>query len=71
MQTKKHSILETVANVGSGFIIVWILSLIIVPMFDSKNFSAFDGFILTSIFTISSVIRSYTWRRTFNHWSKL
>lgn len=69
MQTKKHSILETIANLATGFCVAWILAQFVIPLFDSKNFSVFDGFVLTTIFTVVSAIRSYTWRRAFNRWA--
>ena len=66
MQTKKHSFWEVCANAVSGFIIAWAVGQLVIPLFNSKDFSYFDGFLITCIFTIVSMIRSYIWRRIFN-----
>ena len=69
MQSRKHSIAETVLNTLSGFIISWVMTLIVLPWFGS-NITAGQGFIITVIYTIVSVIRSYFWRRLFNRLHK-
>ena len=66
MQTKRHSLLEQVLNVGSGFILsslVW--QFIIIQCWDIHT-SFSENLQITSVFTIVSVIRGYIWRRLFN-----
>ncbi len=65
-QSKKSSILEVVCNTGTGFIIAWMLSMYLLPLFETKNLNYSDGFFITMIYTIVSVCRSYIWRRFFN-----
>ena len=57
MQTKRHSLLEQVPNVGSGFILIrwWDI-----------HTSFGENLQITSVFTIVSIIRGYVWRRLFN-----
>ena len=66
MQTKRHSLLEQVLNVGSGFILsslVW--QFVIIKWWGiHTNFS--ENLQITSVFTIVSIIRGYVWRRLFN-----
>lgn len=69
MQSRKHSIIETFLNTLSGFIISWVLTLLIMPLF-GWEVSAAQGFNLTMIFTVISVTRSYFWRRLFNRLHK-
>ena len=69
MQSRKHSILETVLNTLSGFIISWIMTLLVLPLF-GFNVTAGQGFTITVIYTIVSVVRSYFWRRLFNRLHK-
>jgi hypothetical protein len=71
IQTKLESFGEQVLNVGSGFIIsysVWIF--IVQPLLDKGVLQLDDAFYITAIFTITSVIRGYCWRRAFNYWSE-
>ena len=63
-QSKLVSLIETLCNIGSGFIlslIVWqILAYFLgIPMPLSTNV------LITSIFTVVSITRSYLWRRFF------
>lgn len=70
--TETHSsFTEQVLNVGSGYILSLLLWLyIIVPVLDVQTSMA-DNIIITSSFTVLSVIRGYIWRRVFNSNSKL
>lgn len=66
MQTKRHSLLEQVLNVGSGFILsslVW--QFVIIQWWDIHT-SFSENLQITSVFTIVSIARGYVWRRLFN-----
>lgn len=66
-QTKLVSFIESIVNIGSGFfvaLLLWIL--LVTPLWDIQV-KFIDNFLITIIFTIVSVIRSYFWRRFFNH----
>ena len=69
-QSKLESSIESTMNIASGFIIsyfVWML--VIVPLTKSGYLQvgpAGDAFIITCIFTVTSWLRSYFWRRYFN-----
>lgn len=66
MQSKKESGIEVAFNIGTGFIISWALTLYLLPLYQTDQLTKYDGFEITMIYTIVSVIRSYTWRRFFN-----
>ena len=66
MQSRRESIVEITLNIGSGFIIAWILTMLILPWFGFKAVTVKDGFWITMIFTVVSIVRSYIWRRLFN-----
>lgn len=67
MQSKKQSLIESVSNVSSGLILSWITwRLIITPIFKIYPSNS-DIFIISLIFTIISIIRSYVLRRLFNN----
>ncbi len=66
-QTKLESLIEAALNVLSGFLISLIFwSLVIVPIF-YLEVTTKDNILITSLFTLISVIRSYLWRRFFNN----
>lgn len=66
MQSKKHSALEAIIGTAVGFAISWaLLTFVISPLFHLKtNYS--EDFLITCIFTVASVLRSYGVRRFFN-----
>jgi len=66
-QSKKHSLVEQLLNVGSG----WLLSLLvwtflIAPIYNLPT-TFVDNLGITVIFTFISIIRGYFWRRYFNN----
>lgn len=71
-QSRAGSLLEATLNTLSGFIVsylVWML--VAAPLFNIPvNHS--DTFWITVLFTAVSVVRSYVWRRVFvnNFWRK-
>ncbi len=65
MQTRRQSIVETIANYVSGFIIAWLMNRYLLPLFGFRVNNA-QASALTTIFTAVSVIRSYVCRRIFN-----
>ena len=65
MQTQWESFMETALNTASGFAISWLLTTWVLPMYGFAV-STSQGFQITCIFTVISILRSYLWRRTFN-----
>ena len=65
-QSRIESMIETILNVGSGFVlslVFWIW--VIMPYFHLElRFMQNVG--LTCAFTVLSVVRGYIWRRVFN-----
>lgn len=65
-QTKLESFIEASANTASGFIVSYVFWIVaVVPLFHLEVSHA-DNFLITCMFTVLSVIRSYLWRRFFN-----
>lgn len=64
-QSKKASLMESVLNVASGYVISIIAGKLIYPLFGLPVTNTQLGSI-TAIFTIIGVVRSYFWRRVFN-----
>jgi len=65
MQTKLHSLFESLANVIIGFVVAFITQLIVFPMY-GLPVSLGQNVGITCIFTVVSVLRSYLVRRLFN-----
>lgn len=66
-QTKVESRIEATANIGSGFLIslaVW--AWCVAPLIKHDILTIDNTVIITTIFTVTSWLRSYYWRRFFN-----
>ena len=65
MQSKKHSIIESVTNTVIGLVTSFIIQLIIYPLLDIPV-SINQNIIITLVFFTVSIIRGYLIRRLFN-----
>ena len=65
MQSKKHSIIESVANTLIGLVTSFLIQLIIYPLLDILV-SINQNIIITLVFFTVSIIRGYLIRRLFN-----
>lgn len=65
MQTRKHSLLESITNIAIGYTIALLSQLIIFPIFNT-HIPLSDNILITFYFTIISLVRSYLLRRWFN-----
>jgi len=63
-QSKLVSAVESVLNIGSGFIISMAMWQYLAPLL-GYNITIAENLQLTSVFTLVSIIRSYAWRRIF------
>ena len=64
-QSKRASLLESLFNTFSGFLISLIVGYFLYPYFGMQQ-SWGDSFWITVIFTIISIVRNYGSRRLFN-----
>jgi len=65
MQSKRHSIIETLVSTAIGFIVSLILVNIVLPIYNFPvNLGQSIG--ITVIFTVASILRGYCVRRSFN-----
>ncbi|OJJ21101.1 hypothetical protein BKI52_11055 [marine bacterium AO1-C] len=65
MQTKRQSLVETLLNVGIGFVITMVSFYIVFPVLGIESNPA-KNTLLTIYFTILSIARNYFLRRHFN-----
>lgn len=66
-QSRKHSMYEAIINVVVGFSINFLLNMLVFPLF-GWHITAAQNFALGVIYTVISILRSYTLRRAFNRW---
>lgn len=66
MQTRAFSLLEQVANIGSGYIIALLLWHYVVTPYLGIPYSLTDNLVITTMFTVVSLLRGYVWRRVGN-----
>ena len=67
-QSRLESGIESTLNIASGFIISWLVWVFVVPLlFASIDTSdAVQSFSIVTVFTVTSWLRSFVWRRYFN-----
>jgi hypothetical protein len=65
-QHRMDSFMESLCNIAVGFIISWCVWVwVVAPLFNYHN-DAGTSFLITSIFTVTSLIRQYVLRRVFD-----
>lgn len=69
MQSKKHSLIESFANVIIGYSISLISNILVFPLFDIHTTLSIN-LKIGGVFTIVSIARSYFLRRLFNLFHK-
>ena len=65
-QSKKHSMLESVANVAVGFLLAFATQTLVFPFF-GVYLQPIENLAIAVVFTVISVLRSYYMRRFFNY----
>jgi hypothetical protein len=68
MQSKRLSLIEVLANIGTGFIISALLQQFVIGPIYNLPTSVSQNLEITIIFTVISVVRSYAFRRLFNRY---
>lgn len=69
MQTKKQSVIESLTNIGVGYLISLFSLFVIFPILGIES-STGKNIIITLYFTLISFLRSYILRRYFNKKTK-
>lgn len=67
MQSRIESTIETLINVTTGFGVSWGVNMSMLPYFGFQVTGS-QSLIITLVFTLVSVIRSYVIRRLFNRY---
>ena len=65
-QTKIDSVIEVCSNVGSGFIFALLVWTFVIPvMYPRMSGPVDESVVITTTFTVVSILRGYFWRRLF------
>lgn len=64
MQTRRHSLIESVTNTAIGYVVALLSQLVIFPMF-GIHVSFVDNLAIGAWFTAVSITRGYVLRRWF------
>ena len=64
-KTNFRNLIETMIDVGSGLLLSTLIQLYIFPFFDLHP-TLLDSSNIAIIFTVISMLRSWTWRTIFN-----
>lgn len=64
-QSRRHSLVETIAGTAIGFVVSVLLSMVVYPAF-GHSFTLTQNAGITVIFTVASIARGYLVRRIFN-----
>lgn len=67
MQSRLHSMIESVSNVAIGYLVAVLSQIAIFPLF-GIDVSFSDNLLIGVWFTAISIGRSYLIRRLFNRW---
>jgi len=68
-QSRTHSVFEAVANVAAGYGVAVSAQLVIFPLF-GMHVPLHDHLLISGLFTVVSLVRSYALRRLFNRWHR-
>ena len=63
-QSRTMSFVETVANVASGALVSWLLTMWVLPLW-GYAYTATQAWQITATYTAASIVRAYAWRRWF------
>lgn len=66
-QSRKHSLIESLANVFIGYVVAVASQVVIFPVFGIAV-TLGENMLIGSWFTLISIARSYVVRRVFNSW---
>lgn len=67
-QTRLESAIEVATDMSVAFLISWAVMAWVIPaVYSDINMGAGRSFGITLIFTVTSLIRSYIWRRLFEN----
>ena len=64
-QSRRMSAIETATNIPIGFVVSWLLGFYLLPIWGFEQ-SGKAVTTVTIIYTVASIVRSYTVRRAFN-----
>jgi hypothetical protein len=68
MQSRRHSLIEAIANVVVGYALAVMTQIVVFPWF-GLQVSLGDNLAIGGVFLAISLLRSYALRRAFERWT--
>lgn len=69
-QSRKGSLLEATLNTASGWVVAFLVwEFAVAPLMGIES-SPSQGALVTTVFSVVSVVRAYAWRRAFVYFQK-
>lgn len=68
-QLRRHSMAEVITSTAAGYLIALATQLVVFPIYDMPLRMA-ENMQVAGIFTVVSIIRSYFFRRLWNHFER-
>ena len=66
MQKRRHSFLEACISTAIGFAVAYLINIFVMKAFFGVIITPTQNVMVTSIFTVASIVRGYGVRRMFN-----
>lgn len=69
-QTRRMSLVESIANTGAGFLVSLVLQISLFSLMSIETTTT-QNLLMSGVFTIASLVRGYLMRRLFLRWEEV
>lgn len=69
-QTRRMSLVESIANTGAGFLVSLVLQILLFSLMSIETTTS-QNLLMSGVFTVASLVRGYVMRRLFLHWEEV
>jgi len=69
-QTRRMSLVESVANTGAGFLVSLVLQISLFSLMAIETTTS-QNLLMSGVFTVASLVRGYMMRRFFLRWEEV
>ena len=69
-QTRRMSLVESIANTGAGFLVSLVLQISLFSLMSIETTTS-QNLLMSGVFTLASLVRGYLMRRLFLRWEEV
>ena len=69
-QTRRMSLVESIANTGAGFLVSLVLQISLFSLMSIETTTS-QNLLMSGVFTVASLVRGYLMRRLFLRWEEV